>query len=323
MVKKFDDGLNILMYGDISKLKSTMNGHFFDQLSLASDKITQKPQTINELNCYIMDGKYTHILIPDENFHKLKGNLEECLVPTIELLGDHWVPWAIDKKRKYIIENNIKNIIVFTDRFLEDYEDISKSCAIGVGYDKNIFIDQGKNKDIDILIHGSLGEDTYKWVYPVRNYLAKILPEIGMKEGISVETWKHPGYWPEENNSNREFVKSYSNILNRAKIAIGGSSHWKLALKKFYEVPACGSILLSDLPIDDSEFFKDRIIEVDPKKISSSGYEDEIRRKVMNVLENYEKSKNILQPFKTEQDRFDKSYEGRALEIRKSISQIK
>ena len=146
------------------------------------------------------------------------------------------------------------------------------------------------------------------------------MPEIGIKEGINVVTHSHPGYTLKEGEIKKTI--EYANILNRAKISTGGSSHWRLPLKKFYEIPACGSILLSDLPLEDTDFFKGRIIEISPGAMNSKNYEDRLRGKIMNVLENHDKYKEVLQPFRTEKDRFDRSYEGRALEMRNILKGI-
>ena len=124
MKQKFNDDIKVLVYGNVSKLKATMNRHFLHQLSAASDEMTQEPNMIGELNDYISDGEFTHVLIPDENFHKLDGTLSGCNVPVVELLGDHYILWAIDKKKKYINENGIKHAIVFSNRFQEEYDDL-------------------------------------------------------------------------------------------------------------------------------------------------------------------------------------------------------
>jgi hypothetical protein len=188
-----------------------------------------------------------------------------------------------------------------------------------IGFDSSIFFDQGISRDIDVLISGSLGKARHPVeVYPVRKWLADVLPEIGVKEGIRVGVFDHPGYFS-ENKTNHQ--QAYSDILNRAKIAVGGSSCWRLPLKKFYEAPASGAILLSDLPLEDTDFFRERILEVDPDLVGSNAYEDVVRRSVMETLTDYG-SKERLQPFKSEQDKFDRSYEGRALEMRKILQEI-
>ena len=311
----------ILMYGDLDKLKSLMDSHFLDQLTLVSDYQTQEPKTIKELNEYVSAGGYTHVLVPDEHFHKLEGSLKNCIVPIIELLGDHWIPWAIKRKREYMKENGIKNAIVFSKRFQKPYKNTAGLETVLFGYKDSEFYNKNKDRDIDVLIHGSLGEDTYKWVYPVRNWLAEILPEIGVKEGINIVYWKHPGYDRIEGNQ-KNFLEDYSNILNKSKIAIGGSSHWRLPLKKFYEATACGAILLSDLPLEDKEFFENRILEIKPEKITKKEYAEDVRKMITETLLNYDKLKIDLNPFRAEQDRFNKSYKGRALDIRKIVSRI-
>lgn len=321
MENKFNDDLRVLVYGDVSKLEKLMDRHFLGQLTSVSDEITQKPDTIEQLNKYVREGGFTHVLIPDEHFHKLKGSLEGCFVPVVEFLGDHWVSWAVKRKKEYMENNGIDHAIVFSSRFQEPYKELVNMHTVLCGYNNLVFKDRSMERDIDILIHGSLGEDTYGWVYPVRNWLDDILPNIGEKEGLKIGFHNHPGYEDKE-KSGGEHEREYADVLNRSKIAIGGSSYWRLPLKKFYEVAACGTILLSDLPLEDRDFFKNRIIEVDSNKIHTKKYEDDIRKNIVNTLENYGESKEILQPFRTEKDIFDKSYKGRALEIRAILSTI-
>ena len=319
MSKKFNDNLNVLVYGNVDKLKANSDHHFFDQLSAVSDDMTQAPKTLSELNKYILEGSYTHVVIPDEHFHNLEGTLKGCDVPVVEFLGDHWVNWAIERKVNYLKDNGIKHAFVLSDRFKEGYEGVNFHPVL-TGFDISTFFDQNKERDIDVLISGAMKKHE-PWVYPVRSWLGEILPEIGVKEGINVYTHEHPGRVLEKGEEKKTI--EYANILNRSKISTGGSSHWRLNLKKFYEIPACGSILLSDLPLEDTAFFRGNIIEIDPEKTHSKGYENEIRGKIIGVLENYDKYKKELQPFKNADDFFSRSYEGKALEMRAILGSIK
>jgi len=323
MMQKFNDDIRVLAYGDISKLESTMNHHFLDQLTAASDDITQEPRVMSELNRYIAEGEFTHLLIPDEWFHKIDGTLEGCNVPVVELLGDHYVPWAFDRKMKYIRENGIKHAVVFSERFQEVYDGLIDMHCVLTGYNSSVFSDRGLEREIDVLIHGSLGKKKHELVvYPVRKWLSKVLPKIGEEAGLRIESWEHPGYWHEGNRFSGDFVGPYSDVLNRSKIAIGGSSHWRLPLKKFYEVTSCGGILLSDLPLEVMFFFEGKILEVDPSKIGVRGYENEVKDMIVNTVANYDKVKDRFRPFANEKDVFDRSYEGKALEIRKVLVNI-
>jgi hypothetical protein len=322
-MSNFDDGLKVLAYGNVSKLESTMNHHFLDQLKEVSDEITQTPKTMEELNDYVTQNHFTHIIIPDEHFHILNGSLKGCVVPVIELLGDHWIPWAIDRKKDYLVENGIEHVFVFSNRFLEPYGTVSSFYHVNTGFNLDFFYDKGLQKDIDILIHGSLGEDTTRDVYPVRNWLASVIPKIGEQYGLNVFYYKHPGYWHDsKNRPNKEFIEDYSDIINRSKIAIGGSSKWRLLLKKYYEVPSCGTVLIGDLPFDDSDFFKNNMIDIDPQKINEKDYEQCIARKILDVIDNYSVIKKKLQPFQSDSQRFARSYKGRALEMRSVLSNI-
>ena len=311
--------LKILGYANLSKLDDMMDRHFVSTLHAVSDEVTQSPKDIAELNEYIERGEFTHVLIPDEHFHQLEGSLTNCNIPVVEFLQDHWIPWAVDKKKKYILDNGINHTVTFNPRFLEPYAEISNLYPSAIGYNDEIFQDDGLERKIDILMSGATRTHE-PWVYPVRNWLAEVLPKIGIKEGLNIHQQKHPGYFPGKENNCEE---DYSNLLNQAKIATGGSSHWRLPLKKFYEIPASGTILLSDLPVEDADFFRNRIIEIDPEKINSKKYENQLRRGIMEVLNNYEKFKEELQPFRTKGDRLSRGYSGRASDIRKILKTIK
>jgi hypothetical protein len=208
---------------------------------------------------------------------------------------------------------------VLSQRFLEPYSDVARFHKVTCGFDSSTFSWRDGERDIDVLIHGSMGEDTSRDVYPVRNWLARELPFLE-KEGVRVVTMDHPGYMLERQGA--DFASHYASMLGRSKIAIGGTSRWKLPLKKLYEVPATGAVLLTDLPEEDRGFFEGRVIEVDPEKIGSEGYADAMRESVLDVLSNYGSQRNVLQPFRSDEDRFRRSYYGRALEIRSILSEI-
>jgi len=154
----------------------------------------------------------------------------------------------------------------------------------------------------------------------MRNWLINVLPEIGIKEGLNIHHHQHPGRVRKKGEE--KITKGYSELINTAKIATAGTGQWRMPFKKLYEIAACETVLLSDLPLEDSDFFRGKILEIDPTKVNSKGYADLLRRNIMNVLENYEHYQQKLRPFQTEQDRFDKSYKGKALEIRSVLKKI-
>lgn len=310
--------IKVLGYADLSKLERMMDRHFFETLYSASDEVTQDPRTISELNDYISSEDFTHVLIPDEHFHRLEGSLKDCKVPVVEFLQDHWIPWAVERKIKYIKDNGIEHVITFSPRFLEPYKGVANFYPCAVGYNSKVFVDQEKERDIDVLVSGAQRRHE-PWVYPVRNWLSEVVPEIGEKEGLRIFFQEHPGYFPEDG---RNYEQEYADLINRTKISTGGSSYWRLPLKKFYEIPASGAVLLTDLPIDNKDFFEGRVIEVDQGKIHSKNYKDVLRKDIMDILENYEVMRNDLQPFRGLKDRFERSYEGRSQEMRRIISGI-
>jgi len=93
----------------------------------------------------------------------------------------------------------------------------------------------------------------------LRSKFEKIIKDNLLKN-LNVKILQHPGY--RISNVNNQVVK-YAMELNRAKVVLSCSSIYKYALAKYIEIPACGGLMIADLPNEREEFFKDLIIPVD------------------------------------------------------------
>ena len=98
------------------------------------------------------------------------------------------------------------------------------------------FKDYGLNKEIDFLLMGA----TLKKVYPLR---AKIAQEMaGMKGFVHHQ---HPGYRDFAPDEGEYVGESYAREINRAKIFFTDDSIFKYPIAKYFEVPACNTLLLA------------------------------------------------------------------------------
>lgn len=105
------------------------------------------------------------------------------------------------------------------------------------------------NRPIDILVTGALAPP----VYPLRCRLADMIRK-GMFSKYNCKIRNHPNYWI-DNSENQQ--KDYINALQNSKLTVACSSIFKYRLSKYSEYPACGSVLLGDLPLESDDVLKE------------------------------------------------------------------
>ncbi|MFC5451035.1 glycosyltransferase [Paenibacillus aestuarii] len=100
-----------------------------------------------------------------------------------------------------------------------------------------IFCKRSIKKDIRFLMMGSLG----KKKYPLRNKMFQRMKNV---EGFV--THKHPGYdYSLKENGNIFVGEKYAKEVARAKIFLTCGSIYNYPLGKYFEVPACNTLLLA------------------------------------------------------------------------------
>lgn len=139
--------------------------------------------------------------------------------------------------------------------------------------EKTIFYDQKSNKDIDILLCGSVGRH-----YPLRRRLRDIVKIMSTKYNCLEYT--HPGYIIGDAFTDI-YLKDFAKIINKAKICITCTSKYKYRLGKMVEIPMCNSVLCCDLPDQNQDEFSKMMIVID-----ESMSDDEITDKLIYYLEN-------------------------------------
>lgn len=124
------------------------------------------------------------------------------------------------------------------------------------GYDENIFNCTGKEvRDIDLLICGKLDPE----LYPLRTRVAGICRSLPIK----VHEFPHPGYF-----DSKQTQRDFANMLRRSKMALGctGTVN-RLHMQKMWEIPACGTVCITDLNDNEPDANKLRsyVLELKPE----------------------------------------------------------
>ena len=87
-------------------------------------------------------------------------------------------------------------------------------------------------KGIDVSLIGNMSSS----YYPLRNKVHKVLKDSGLN-------YHHPGM--------DIYVRdAFAKHINESKICITGSSSYKYLVQKYYEVTACGTLLMADSCMD-------------------------------------------------------------------------
>jgi hypothetical protein len=142
--------------------------------------------------------------------------------------------------RKFVWQNNIDLIFSF---YRDSFRSFFPEFAMKLRWLPNHvytreFKDYGLRKEIDFLLIGALSQK----VYPLRTKIAKEM--AGVKGFLHHD---HPGYRdfaPAEEKE--QLVGSYfAREINKAKIFFTDDSIFKYPIAKYFEVPACNTLLLA------------------------------------------------------------------------------
>lgn len=139
---------------------------------------------------------------------------------------------------KYVIDDNVKHIFTcFKDNFRKKFPQLKNMTKwLPNHVNTEIFKDYNHPKDIDMLM---MGNTSKKW-YPLRNTILKTLSN-------------HPNFIyhspPKQRivNDNKKFFvrERYAREINRAKVFFTCDSITQYVVAKYFEVPACKTLLLA------------------------------------------------------------------------------
>jgi hypothetical protein len=164
---------------------------------------------------------------------------KEIIIPKAILMNDQHGKFVKEYFQRAFYENKF-NILFTTyrDATIKFHPDLIKKFTwfwLPFAIDPEIFKDYNQFKKINCLNVGIINPQ----VYPLRFKAHKELQSLNGYTRIERPPEKFIGNkWP--------IGKEYANILNSAKITITDSSIYKYPVLKFFEIPACKSVLCSD-----------------------------------------------------------------------------
>lgn len=186
-----------------------------------------------------------------------------------------------EKRKKFIIDNKVKYIFTFTkDEFLKRYSEFSNNMIWFPHFvDINIFKDYGQIKSINYLMMGLLWQE----YYPLRQ---KIYEKMKYENGFLYIP--HPGYGTIDTNT-QMVGERYARKINKAKVFLTDGGKFNYAVKKYFEVPACNTLLMAPYTeeLHDLGFIPDKnFVSINEKDfLQKARYymEDERRRKQISL----------------------------------------
>lgn len=121
-------------------------------------------------------------------------------------------------------------------------------------YDEMVEASRGRTKCLDVLFSGSEHAESY----PAR---AKIAEALRSMNGIEV------GWIPHPSSGHRVIGPAFWKLIASAKLAVAGTNAYKNLTMRYIEIPACGTMVIGDLPDpeSDTEPWRDHIVNVGGK----------------------------------------------------------
>jgi hypothetical protein len=161
----------------------------------------------------------------------------------------HKIHAQVEERTEYILSQKINYVMVnYKSAFQKMYPEIKDRIlwiphSVNPDMFKNLHIE----RDIDTMLLGRI-----QGLYPFRMFLAENIPGIF--------TNRVPGSDRCFKRNLEYFYENYVKWLNRAKIAYTDGSRHQYPVKKYFEIPACGALLLcqeipdlEELGFDDGE----------------------------------------------------------------------
>ncbi|MFE0558230.1 glycosyltransferase [Paenibacillus sp. NPDC058910] len=241
------------------------------------------PEIIRNLDFtpdFIYIDNFTH----NRRINTLPTGLNEVNIPKGILLHD--VQRRKDAFRSYLLSNDIDLIFVhYRDAFHKYFPELRNRLRWMPNHVyKPIFHKYKVKKTIDYLTMGRVNK-----LYPLRK---EIVSKSRKLKGLIIH--EHPGYksFTNEDKESLFLDEKYAEEICRAKMFLTCGSRYDFAVSKYFEVPACGTLLLAsnfseltDLGFKDKKNFisinKNNFLkkakyylehEDERKKISREGY---------------------------------------------------
>lgn len=260
--------------------------------------LSQELAKLTNLTIWSKPGNLQEILreIATPQDFILLNDLDKMTAPVINGIKTTTVPFGMiiedpDKnsggRGKFIMENNIQYLFpVVRDSFLRKYPTLKdKMYWLPHHANTNVFKDYQLPKTFDYLLIGKIDR-----LYPLRQ---KIVSTMQNETGFTY--YRHPGYrtFSPAEEKRRVVGENYAKAINQAKIFFTCDSILKYPIKKYFEVPACRTLLMAPtskeiedlgfipgknfVDINENDFYEKAKYylehEEERKRIADAGYE--------------------------------------------------
>lgn len=250
--------LNILFFTFDWSTYTYKPDHYFKQILAAQPDVhvhfTEQggylPEIIRNLD-FTPDFIYMDNFAHNRRINTLPYGLNDVQIPKGVLYHD------VQRKKNdfmsYLLSNDIDLIFVhYRDAFLRYFPQLRNRLRWMPNHVyKPIFHKYKIKKTIDYLMMGRVNN-----LYPLRQ---EIVSRSHMLQGITIH--EHPGYKHFTNQDNEYLFldEKYAEEICCAKMFLSCGSRYDFAVGKYFEIPACGTLLLaSDFPELADLGFKDK-----------------------------------------------------------------
>ena len=192
-------------------------------------------------------SKWTTIEIPDFNYIN---------IPKYMFFEDfHYSQITIPLYLKYKFKTLLYPLKHLNNKIILKKYNVSNT-QFGFYIDTKIFkIYENCKKQYDILYYGFINH-----IYPLRSKIYKCLKLLAKNTNYKILFINHPGYVKKDNNLpiNDKLAK----LLNQSKFSIATSSTYNLMVKKYFEIPLCGTTIIGDIPTDYNDLLKNNMVNI-------------------------------------------------------------
>ena len=309
---------NIRKKNPLEKLKSSMVVSIFNRIN--TPKINNNNNILIIAKLRLFKSQNSSNRLNFLNFLNTKNNIK-VIEDSSDISIDHWIienNWKPDIILYYFLSHqsvwlyinikNFKNInikkymifedCIYTDTIKQIYNKYNFSnvliptynnniirffnnnninyCLFGYYIDTNIFkkLDNIENK-YDILYYGS----HFLPVYPLRDKIYKVLKKLQSNSKYKIKIIEHISY--DKNTFKLPMDEELCMLINQSRFCISTSSKYDLLLKKYIEIPLCGTTVIGNIPTKYKNELSGKMVNID-----FNANKNEIEKIILEALEN-------------------------------------
>jgi hypothetical protein len=144
--------------------------------------------------------------------------------------------------------------------------------------------DYGLKKIYDVTLYGSC----YKGAYPFRHRVSELLKKNRHKLPIKINIIPEPG-WIGKGKYDHITGTGLARIINQSYVTIATKSRYDYLLKKYFEISACKSLLVGDMPKTGKPIWKDNYVDINDKLT-----DQQILNTIVNTVKRLHRGDKVL-----------------------------